>query len=139
MDHPFTRIYALAVCFVSIVCITITTGMGLYSVVQIVVPSLSVSPYQQTFYQGRHAAIPQFPQGANIKMEAGGYLPDEAPTKEELELERKAQYKQLLENESQEGTRSLIRLFIVLIVTTPLFFFHWRLANYTRQSTGEDS
>ncbi|HAK50742.1 MAG TPA: hypothetical protein DCM54_02390 [Gammaproteobacteria bacterium] len=41
----FVRIYALAVCFASMMCIAISSGVALYDVVQYTAPKLTVDVY----------------------------------------------------------------------------------------------
>jgi hypothetical protein len=50
----FIRIYALATCFASMLCIAISTGVALYDLVQYSVPHLTVDTYQ---YQMRGQLI----------------------------------------------------------------------------------
>ncbi len=40
------RFYALAVCFVSVICIAITTGFALYNLVTLAAPQLTIDPYR---------------------------------------------------------------------------------------------
>ena len=141
MDHMFTRIYALLVCFVTIICITISTGMALYELVKVVNPELTLSPYRyqhlqsnesygrMTYPAGRIQAI----NGAQIAMLANGRMkvPGEAAPQlsdEEITRIREKELQNLYSSERREATASLIRLFIVLIVSCPLFYIHWRLA-----------
>jgi hypothetical protein len=145
MDHLFTRIYALAVCFVTIICITITGGMALYEMVKVVNPELTLSPYQyqhlqtnETYRQTQFSPMTHARVGriSRIEMEAGASmavpLPNQPmakpPSDEEITRLREQQYNMVLSNERRSATASLIRLAIILIVSGPLFFVHWKLS-----------
>ena len=141
MEHMFTRIYALLVCFVTIICITISTGMALYELVKVVNPELTLIPYQYQHLQSneRYGRM-QYPasrihaiNGAQITMLANGRMKapgDAAPrlSDEEITRIREREFQTLISNERKQATASLIRLFIVLLVSCPLFYIHWRLA-----------
>jgi hypothetical protein len=50
IDRSF-KIYLLAVCFVSVVCVALTTGWGLYSLLKIVAPELTLDTHSYNAHQ----------------------------------------------------------------------------------------
>ena len=137
MNNMLTKIYALLVCFVAVVCITVTTGMGLYELVKLVRPQLTLNPYQYQQLQSNEAYRPtQYPRARLINPYGGVPGPPPEPslqnqrpkTDAEIEALRKAELQRLISNERRMATASLIRLLIVLLVTCPLFYIHWRIA-----------
>lgn len=144
MDHLFTRIYALAVCFVTVICITISTGMALYDVVKIINPALTLSPYQYQHLQSNEAYRQnRFPHMFNARiamvnglaMHSGqsiSAVPNQQAVEplsdEEITRLRTQQYDLVMSNERRQATASLIRLAIILLVSGPLFFIHWKLS-----------
>ena len=134
MNNMLTKIYALLVCFVAVVCITITTGMGLYELVKLAQPQLTLNPYQYQQLQSNEAYRRTQYQGIRLVNPYGGAPPEpslqnQSPkTDAEIEEMREAELKRLISNERRMATASLIRLLIVLLVTCPLFYIHWRIA-----------
>lgn len=137
MNNILTRIYALLVCFVALVCITITTGMGLYELVKLAQPRLTLNPYQYQQLQSNEAYRRAQNQGVRLVNPYGSVsgtppepsLQNQRPkTDSEIEEIREAELQRLISNERRMATASLIRLLIVLLVTCPLFYIHWRIA-----------
>ena len=54
--------YALAVCFVTLVCFTIALGIGLYDIIQIVNPEFTITGYEFKRYQSNEAFIRDWPK-----------------------------------------------------------------------------
>lgn len=140
----FTRIYALAVCFASILCIAISTGIGLYDMVQITFPKLTMDSYhyqnlqsneayrQSHLYPGRMPIYPVMINqgGSGISRAASISNPnDEDPlSDEEVTQRRQQQITIAIDNVRHDALRSLMQILIVLLVSIPLFIVHWRFA-----------
>ena len=149
-DRSF-RIYLLAVCFVSVVCVAITTGIGLYSLLKIAAPELTLDThaynahqsldkfrrshfYANTFHpQGflvsgamgvaRPLPMRQSERLVNSEPQANrAELPDE-----EVEQLRKESYRTLVDNHKRSAMQQLIRTAIVVLISSLLFAAHWRL------------
>jgi len=156
----FTRIYALAVCFVSIVCVAITSGIAIYDVVQITFPSFTVNEAyypgealnaygyhpSQGQMQGRlHGQLeghPQRPHQTNPDLVNGDSLDtiSNVPLKKStISADRnfliQGQRQRLIENERRSAYQSLVQLLIVISVSLSLFIIHWRLAKRLEADT----
>ena len=148
-DQSF-RVYLLAVCFVTVVCVAITTGMGLYSLLKIVAPELTLDTHSynahqslDSYKQSHFYAAQLHPQafivpGAmgvarSVPLQRSDLLrnstPETTPTPlpdEEIEQLRMESYGTLIRNHKRTAMQELIRTGIVLIVSCILFFAHWR-------------
>ena len=158
MDRSF-KIYLLAVCFVSVVCVAIMAGVGLYSLLKVAAPELTLDTHSYNahqsldnfkgshFYASRFHPQALFMPGAmgvarSIPMRQSDTLinsdPDASPTPlsdEEVEHLRLESYQMLIKNHKRSAMQELIRTAIVLLVSGILFFLHWRLIrNYGREA-----
>jgi len=140
MTENLTRIYALLICFVCMVCLTITTGMAIYQVVKIVDPLLVASGHQYRLLQSPEAFVavrnaPPSPVAVQVRS-IDGMITSSAPAAEladltdaELEERRQLALQSLVENSRHDARASLIRLTIVLLISSVVFYIHWRLAH----------
>ena len=139
----FTRIYALAVCFASILCVAISTGIGLYDVVQITFPKLTMDSYlyqnlqsndayrQSHLYPMRNIGSGFIVEGRGISRAASMSNPsnDEEPlSNEEVSERRQQQLTIAIDNVRHDAIRSLLQILVILLVSIPLFIIHWRFA-----------
>lgn len=160
-DRSF-RVYLLAVCFVSMVCIAITAGIGLYSLVKIVAPELTIDSYTYQAHQSldnyrksHFYAAQLHPQGIIVPGVMGVSRP--APIRqsellknsqqdtqlkalpdEEVERLMRESYASLISNHRRTALQELIRLVLVILVSSSLFFLHWRLAVNSVRSRGHE-
>ncbi len=149
-DRSF-RIYLLAVCFVSVICVAIMAGVGLYSLLKIAAPELTLDTHSYNahqsldnfksshFYASRFHPQALFIPGAmgvarSMPMRQSDMLinseSDADPTPlsdEEVEHLRQESYRMLIKNHKRSAMQELIRTAIVLLVSCILFFVHWRL------------
>jgi hypothetical protein len=145
------RIYLLAVCFVSVVCAAITSGMGIHSFLKIVAPELTLDTYSYDAHQSsdnfkkshfysshghpRAFVIPgamgvarALPLQRSEVISNNQPAPDfKPPGDEEIEHLRAGSYQSVIRNHRRTALQELIRISIVLLVSCFLFFVHWRL------------
>ena len=158
MDRSF-RIYLLAVCFVSVVCVAIMAGVGLYSLLKIAAPELTLDTHSYNahqslgnfksshFYASRFHSQALFFPGAmgvarSMPMRQSDMLKNSEsdadptpPSDEEVEHLRLESYQMLIKNHKRSAMQELIRTAIVLLISGILFFVHWRLIrNYGREA-----
>ncbi|MDA0789641.1 MAG: hypothetical protein O2780_09320 [Proteobacteria bacterium] len=128
----FIRIYALAVCFASMMCIAISSGIGLFDVVQASMPGYTVSAHQ--YGAGVYAASARM-----MIRDDGALVQPPRLTEEELKAQQ-AEYRKLaIEQERHGAIRSLLQILTILVVSIPLFFVHWRLAKRLEGGAANDS
>lgn len=147
MDRSF-RIYLLAVCFVSVVCIAITAGIGLYSLLKITAPELTLDTHSYNahqsldnfrnshFYANRYHPQALFGPGVArpLHMRQAEVLKNDTQpaaqkplADEEVERLRLNSYQMLIKNHKRSAMQGLIRTALVLFVSCILFLVHWRL------------
>ena len=148
MDRSF-RIYLLAVCFVSVVCVAIMAGVGLYSLLKIAAPELTLDTHSYNAHQSlnnfksSHFFASRFhPQALFIPGAMGVARPmrqsdmlhnsaqknDPTPLPDgEVEQLRLESFQMLIKNHMRSAMQELIRTTIVLFISCILFFVHWRL------------
>ena len=54
---PSIRIYALAVCFVSIICVAITSGFALYNLITLMAPEVTIDPSRLQSYSSNEVFV----------------------------------------------------------------------------------
>jgi len=147
MKNTSYKIYALAVCFVTLMCSAIITGVVLYNLVKIAAPELTLDSHSYNAHQSIDAfrssqfyafgrPVPALIAGGRFRGRPG--LPiagapemsgDESPTisDDELEKLRAQSYESVLRGQRRSAVQSTIRSSIILLVSLSLFFMHWRL------------
>ena len=139
----FVKIYALAVCFASVLCITISLGVGFFDLVQLGYPKLTMTSYE---VEGLHsnASFRRSGQYLHPMSRAAAMQPMllneggapaiakgmavEALSEKEITRLREQRMTQVIDNVRHDARRSLIQILVILLVSGPLFFIHWRLA-----------
>ena len=130
MKKTGLEIYALAVCFVAIVCLVIASGVALYSAVEIAAPQFTMSGYNYNQYQSNDAFWTSC--GPGIRSCASGGKNRERPTESELTNLRNTAFASALATEQRDGAQTLLKSAIFLLVATVIFTIHWYLAKRVR-------
>lgn len=125
MKRSLLEIYALAVCFVTVICFAITLGIGIYDVVEITHPDLTLWAHQYKSHQTNEAFTADWPQERRA-------IGEDAITKQ-----RETSYRITLAAERRSGIQSGVRVLIVVFINIALFLTHWRLAKQTRKAMTE--
>ncbi len=116
------EIYALAVCFVTVVCFVIALGIGLYDLVELAYPEFSLSSYEYERHQSDEAFMRHWPKDKKRPLEG------------EVTKLREESFRTELRKEQRSAMQSLVQILIVLVIDVVLFFVHWRLAQRGRES-----
>jgi len=124
MKKNLLEIYALAVCFVTVVCAVFVTGIGLYDLLEISKPEFTLASHQYQRYQSNEAFYSSECEDGNKKK----------LTEEEITKKRLAAYDTALKSEQRDAVQSLVKAFIVLVLDVLVFLFHWRLARRSRET-----
>ncbi len=120
MKRNIIGIYALAVCFVTVVCAVIATGIGIYDLLQIANPEFTLPSWQYERHQTNEAFFPGDAERVNL-------------SEEEMTERRLASYETAIKAERRGAQQSLIKVFIVLILDALVFAVHWRLAQRSQK------
>ena len=131
MKKSILEIYALAVCFVALVCFVIVLGIGVYDLIQITSPEFTINVYEYERHQSNEAfrgspgrALGGFAPGIPVQ-------PRRRP-EEEVTQQREESYQAALRSERRGGMQSLIRIVIILAIDVLVFVPHWLLVRRTR-------
>ena len=145
MKKSILEIYALAVCFVALVCFVIALGIGVYDLIQIANPVFTINAYEYDRHQSNEAfrRFPGLPGmvgfgGATGEVVIEPGIPVEPTTpavEEEVTRQREESYQAALRSERRRGMQSFLRVVIVLAIDVLLFVPHWFLARRTREAS----
>ncbi|SMN12379.1 hypothetical protein SPBRAN_603 [uncultured Candidatus Thioglobus sp.] len=133
MKKTATEIYALLVCFVAMVCLSINTGLVIYDVISLVKPSLTISDYQYINHQNNDNYW-QHQSGRSDTIHINDFTlrPKknkeiiERPVENKLTQQRLNSYQSVIEAEKRNAIKDLIFELIIILVSSVLFFIHWR-------------
>ena len=131
MKKPILEIYALAVCFVTLVCFVIALGIGVYDLIQIANPEFTINAYEYERHQSNEA----FGRSPRIQLRGvapGVPIEPTEPSEEELTSQREESYQAALRSERRQAGQSLTMIAIVLLIDVLVFLPHWLLARRRR-------
>lgn len=120
MKRGLVEVYALAVCFVTLVCFVIALGIGIYDLIQIVNPKFTISSYTYDRHQSNEAFLKNWPED---KLRPQG---------EELTRLRKEGYQAALRSEKRGAIQSLTMVFIIILIDLVVYIIHWYVAKRAR-------
>ena len=122
MKKSLLEIYSLAVCFVTIICAAVALGIGVYDILEISNPELTLKSRQYQRHQTNEAFTRRWSEDK------------EKPSEEEITRIREKSYSVALESEKRDGVQSFIRVIIILLIDMAIFIVHWKLARRTREN-----
>lgn len=120
------EIYALAVCFASVVVIVISAGIAGYSVLEITIPEITMSAYKYDRFESNDA------YWKNRSSCSDDSQTDIRPSEDVLTRQRMDAYSSAVSTEQRRGLQSLIRCFMFLLVSGVTLFIHWKIAARAR-------
>lgn len=123
MKKSIIEIYALAICFVTVVCLVIALGVGIYDLVEIGNPEFTISSYEYKRHQSNESFIRKDCEKDK-----------EIPSDEEITRQRLESYQHTLSIEQRNAFQSLTLVIIIVILGIIVFFIHWRIAKRARNS-----
>ncbi len=137
MKKSVLEMYALAVCFVTLLCFVIALGIGSYNLIRVVNPEFTINAYEYERHQS-NGAFRGFP-GMELLRNTRGLAPARPaeisePSDEELTRQREQSYQNVLNAEQRRGTQSLTMVGIVIFIDSLMFAIHWLLARKARIS-----
>lgn len=121
-------IYAYLVCFVTLSCGAIFTGIILYDIVEISVPEFMMSEVDKQKYLDEQNYIENKKIQPDDKKNTHEIYSDE-----EITEIRTWDYKSAIDRERNNATKSIIQSLIILVIDLVLFFVHWRVAGRARE------
>ena len=129
MKKSILEVYALAVCFATIVCFVIALGVAIYDVVQIANPEFTLSSYEFN----RHQSNDAFWESHKCKYDNKD-KELKRPPEEELTKQRMENYQQAIKSEKRDAVQSITLASIILLIDTVVFLVHWLIARRARET-----
>jgi len=120
MKRVLVEVYAMAVCFVTLVCFVIALGIGIYDLIQIVNPEFTISSYIYDRHQSNEAFLKSWAEDKH------------RPQGEELTKLRKESYQAALRSEKRGAIQSLTMVFIIILIDLVVYIIHWYVAKRAR-------
>ena len=121
MKKSLLEIYALAICFVTIICFAVVLGIGLYDVLEMSNPEMTIKSYQYQKHQSNEA----FTRNRSKQKEKR--------SETEITETREKSYSVALKAEQRDAIQSFIRVLIIMLINFIIFLIHWRLAKHARE------
>jgi len=131
MKKSILEIYALAVCFVALLCFVIVLGIGMYDLIQITNPEFTLNAYEYERYQSNEA-FSGSPGRALRGIAPGIPIEPAQRPEEEVTQQREKSYQAALRSERRAGMQSLIQIMIILVIDVLVFVPHWFLVRRRR-------
>lgn len=144
MDNGPIRIYALAVCFSSLLCGAVTLGFFLYNTVKVIAPRATIDPgimhdyssneafRNSPFYHAENRSVPFTigPGGAMLSPAPNTDEADSMPelTDKEIETLRSKQFEARLFSHRGRAKQDIMLQAIIILISSGLFMVHWKLA-----------
>lgn len=129
MKKSLLEIYALAVCFATIVCFVISLGVAIYSIVEIINPEFTMNSYEYKRYQSNDAYwLSRVDDYRNKEKEM------QRPSEDELTKQRTEGYRLAVISEKRDGYQGLTKTGIIILINILVFFIHWRIAQRARET-----
>ena len=126
MKKSMIEIYALAVCFVCIASGGIVLGVGVYDVIQIAAPEMTLSGSQYARHQSNDNFVnfrPPWPPNGRRQ------FPED---EQELTRLREESYRIEIATERRSARQSFVMVVIALVIQALLFVIHWKLSRRAR-------
>ena len=131
MKKTVFEIYSSLVCFVTVICCSVWLGMGLYSLVGVLEPEITLDKWSYEMYQIDQHPYPllseePFILGPPETIEIKKPKPFVPKSDKQMAEERLTNYQLVLKSEIRKNKQTLLKSFIAVIICLPLFFIHWR-------------
>jgi hypothetical protein len=124
MKRTLVEKYALAVCFMALCFLVITSGIAIYTFIGITNPEFTISPYEYERHQSNALFIKNLPK-------------DKVPaTDDEITRLRQASYRTALRIEKHKGIQTLTEILILIVLAIITFIVHWFIGKRARCSIG---
>jgi hypothetical protein len=128
LKKSILEIYALAVCFVTVVCFVVAFGIATYSILQIAKPEFTIDSWQYSQHQTNDA----YWNSCSGSRYCGTEEKKERPSELELTKQREESFARILSNEQRDGSQVLVKCLIVLLIDAAAFAFHWFISRRAR-------
>ena len=122
MKKSLLEIYSLAVCFVTMICFAVSLGIGIYDVLEMSNPELTLTSYLYQQHQTNEEFTKYWPKDR------------EKPADQEITKMREKSYEMSLAAEKRDAMQSFIHVLIIMLIDMGIFFVHWKFAKRARET-----
>ena len=137
MKKSILEVYALAVCFITVVCFVISLGIAIYDVIQIANPEFTLNSYEYKRHQSNDEYWKSY-EGNRLQSYEGRRVGEsremQRPSEAELSKQRSESYRLSIESEKRDAFQSLTTASIILVIDVIVFLVHWLIARRARES-----
>ena len=120
------EIYALAVCFMSVICLVVSFGIAGYSIVEMFKPELTMASYTYERYQTND----NYWEGR--RSSRNSETKEIRPSEEVLSKQRRDEYSAALRGKERSGFQALIKSLMFILAGGITLLVHWQIANRSR-------
>lgn len=120
MKRDYVSLYAMAVCFIAAVILSVTLAKSIYNGLQIAMPALTMPPHIHDRFQSDERYLRNWPENRPI------------PDADALKRLRAENYQLALTSVKRSGMLGLINSAIGLFVLGVVFLIHWRIIRRQR-------
>jgi len=135
MKKTIVEIYALIICLVAVITLSINLGLSIYSGIGILNPSITLNSYQYKIHQNNdsfweeqrykiHEPIKVSPV-ENFVSKKSAPKQRVKPSEKLLTEKRLASYQLELDAEQRDNLQNLIAQFIIIVISSLLLLVHW--------------
>jgi hypothetical protein len=118
------QIYALTVCFFTMACFAISTGVALWNVAKLAIPSLAISNSTYKSLQSDESYSESLYNSNSYRIKENIYT---VPTGDLLTKERIRKKEEILEANWHSTISTLVFTLIIIFVDIFVYWFHWRM------------
>jgi len=134
MRKTILEIYALLVCFVTLLCFAITSGVMLYNLVGVINPEFSMSSHEYKRFSSNDKFWENVKPSCNEYSQAGCGDTGKRPSEPDLTKNREEAKALAIELESRSSLQSVIKSLIVVIINLLIFIPHWIIGRRAREN-----
>lgn len=128
MKRSLLEIYALLVCLIAALTISLTSFFLIWNVIKLNAPSFTLSDHHFKCHENNHEYRKCF--SCSLDKDEKNY---QLPTSEsELSVLREKSYETVMKVEHRDARQGLVWNSIVFILSWVCFAIHWRMAQRTR-------
>ena len=125
MKKTLLEIYALAVCFVTLICFAIILGKGIYDVISITNPQFTLSSWEYSKFLSNEGYCSPGVVTCSTNVCSG-------KNDAQITKMRETAYADALENEKHGGMQGLVFAMIIAFINLMIFIPHWLIARKAR-------
>src|SRR5688572_27003955 len=114
MPRSLIQLYALIVCFFTLMCLVVALGLGLYDIVRITAPGFTLQDHM--VWQSDEHFLMYYPDKKNLPQH-------------ELAAWRKQYRQNALVSERHSAQQRAVFIGIILAIDAIVYALHWRIAN----------